>query len=483
MNKMKNPSVELILSFTQIGAMLRARRYLIFIVTMIAVLGAGITSMLLPKTYVATADIFIDYRVNDPIGGRQFHPLQDESYLQTQFDVIKSVQVAERVIAELHLQNSADSRRLIARYGEQGGLRALAESIAKNIEVAPHKNSRVIGIQYSAGTPQHAKEVVNAVVKSYIDLSLEMMNAPARARKDQYNAQLETLSRQMDEIQKKLTAYQQEFQIVDVDERADLESRQMSALSTKLMETQLQKLEAQAKRQSLEKLLKQGNLNSDIPEIAGIGHISGLKAALISLDTQLANAKTTLGVRHPRYIAIQDERKALMDKLEKESATAFQSQLTVESRLAQQEKVMEAELAGYQKKTFENKKHRDVISSYQRQLDSVQKVYNAAIQKFDELLMTSNVVISNATVMQWAELPEKHAKPLLKNNLVFGLIAGLMLGLSLAFLLELMRRKVRCLEDLEREFDVPVMAQVGFHERLLDKDVNIGRIAERKTHA
>jgi hypothetical protein len=43
---------------------------------------------------------------------------------------------------------------------------------------------------------------VNAVVKSYIDLSLEMMNAPARARKDQYNAQLETLSRQMDEIQK-----------------------------------------------------------------------------------------------------------------------------------------------------------------------------------------------------------------------------------------------------------------------------------------
>jgi uncharacterized protein involved in exopolysaccharide biosynthesis len=202
MNKMKNPSVELILSFTQIGAMLRARRYLIFIVTMIAVLGAGITSMLLPKTYVATADIFIDYRVNDPIGGRQFHPLQDESYLQTQFDVIKSVQVAERVIAELHLQNSADSRRLIARYGEQGWLTCARRVDRKNIEVAPHKNSRVIGIQYSAGTPQHAKEVVNAVVKSYIDLSLEMMNAPARARKDQYNAQLETLSRQMDEIQK-----------------------------------------------------------------------------------------------------------------------------------------------------------------------------------------------------------------------------------------------------------------------------------------
>ncbi|WP_369124738.1 Wzz/FepE/Etk N-terminal domain-containing protein, partial [Glaciimonas sp. Cout2] len=86
---MRSSSSELILSFTQIGAMLRARRELIFMITAGAVLIAGVVSLVLPKTYVATADIFIDYRMNDPISGRQFHPLQDESYLETQFDVIK----------------------------------------------------------------------------------------------------------------------------------------------------------------------------------------------------------------------------------------------------------------------------------------------------------------------------------------------------------------------------------------------------------
>jgi uncharacterized protein involved in exopolysaccharide biosynthesis len=101
--------------------------------------------------------------------------------------------------------------------------------------------------------------------------------------------------------------------------------------------------------------------------------------------------------------------------------------------LAPAGKEIENELAAYQKKTFENKKHRNVINSYQRQLDSVQKVYNAAIQKFDELLMTSNVAIANASVMRWAELPEKASKPLLKNNLIFGAIAGLMFSLSLSF--------------------------------------------------
>ncbi|MFZ6707678.1 Wzz/FepE/Etk N-terminal domain-containing protein [Undibacterium sp. TC9W] len=462
----KTSPSELVLSFAQIGAMLRARQLLIAFVMIVAVVGAVVASLVLPKTYVAVADIFIDYRVNDPIGGRQFHPMQDESYLQTQFDVIKSVQVAERVIQALGLQTTPEAKRFVQRYGEQRGLRALAESIVRNTDVSPHKNSRVIEIQYSSSDPKHAKEVANAVVKAYIDLSLEMMNAPARARRDQYNAQLESMSRQIDELQKKLTAYQQEYQIVDVDERADIESKQMNALSVRLIDVQLQKVEAQAKRQSLEKLVREGNPESDIPEIAGIGHISGLKAALISLDTQLANAKITLGLRHPKYMAINDERQALLDKLKRESATAFEMLGASEVRLSQQEKVIETEIASYQKKTFENKKHRDVISSYQRQLDSVQKIYNAAIQKFDELLMTSNVAISNASVMQWAELPEKHAKPLLRNNLVFGLLAGIVFGFGLAFLLELMNRRVRCLEDLEREFDEPVMAKIGFDEKL-----------------
>ncbi|MCH8620581.1 Wzz/FepE/Etk N-terminal domain-containing protein [Undibacterium sp. TS12] len=463
----KTSPSELVLSFGQIGAMLRARQVLIILVTIVSVAGAIVASLLLPKTYVATADIFIDYRMNDPISGRQFHPMQDESYLQTQFDVIKSVQVAERVIQALGLQASPEGKKQVLRYGEQRGLRALAESIVRNTEVSPHKNSRVIEIQYFAGDPKHAKEVANAIVKAYIDLSLEMMNAPARARRDQYNAQLESMSRQIDELQKKLTAYQQEYQIVDVDERSDIESKQMNTLSARLVDTQLQRVEAQAKRQSLEKMVKEGNLQSDIPEIAGIGHISGLKAALISLDAQLANAKITLGVRHPKYIAINDERQALLDKLQRESATAFEMLGAAEARLMQQEKVIEAEIATYQKKTFENKKHRDVISSYQRQLDSVQKIYNAAIQKFDELLMTSNVAISNASVMQWAELPEKHAKPLMRNNIVFGMLAGLVMGFGLAFLLELMNRRVRCLEDLEREFDEPVMAKLGFDEKLI----------------
>ncbi|MDE2430760.1 MAG: hypothetical protein KGM99_18730 [Burkholderiales bacterium] len=479
---MSSTSGELILSFAQIGAMLRAQRRLVLAVAFLVTILAGVISLSLPKTYIATVDIYIDFRMNDPIGGRQFSPMQDDSYLQTQFDLIRSVQVAERVIGALNLQETDAGKRFVAKFGEQRGIRALAESITKNIDVSPHKNSRIIEVGYSSDNPANARDVVNAIAKAYVDLSLEMMNAPARARKDQYNAQLESMSKQLDELQNKLTAYQQKYQIVDVDERTDRESKQMDALNVKLLDIQMQRVEAQAKRQSLDNLIRQGNSESDIPEIAGIGHISGIKAALNAIDTQLANARTTLGARHPRYLAIQGERQALLDKLKTESITAREVLESADSRLQQQEKVIESELANYQKKTFENKKHRDVIGSYQRQIDSVQKIYNSAIQKFDELLMTSNVAISNATVLQWAELPEKHAKPLLRTNLIFGMIAGALLGLSLAFLIELMHRKIRCIEDLEKEFDVPVMAKIGIDTKMLKADSKSNPDIERGLH-
>ncbi|MET3116440.1 succinoglycan biosynthesis transport protein ExoP [Undibacterium sp. GrIS 1.8] len=465
---MRNSPGDLLLSFSQIGAILYARRILIAAVVVVAVAIAMVASLVLPKTYIATSDIYIDYRINDPIGGRQFNPLQDESFLQTQFDVIKSVQVADRVIAERRLESSSAAQAYIKKYGEQSGMRAMAEEIVKNIEVTQHKNSRVVEVGYASNNRQDAKDMVNSVVKSYMELSTEMANAPARARRDQYNAQLENMSRQIDDLQKKLTSYQQEHQIIDADERADPESKQMESLGVHLVEVQVARIEAQAKRQSLERLMHGGNLGADLPEIAGIGNISGLKAGISTLEMQLANAKTSLGVRHPRYVAIEGELKSLNDRLKIESATAVAALLSNESRLQQQEKVIAADIAIYEKRTLANKIHRDVISSYQRQLDSVQKIYNAAIQKFDDLLMTSNVVISNATLMRSAELPEKQSKPLLRNNVIFGLIAGIFLGLGAAFLLELAHRRVRCIDDLEREFEVPVLAKVGFAEKLFD---------------
>ncbi|MCH3786616.1 hypothetical protein LZB36_09275, partial [Campylobacter jejuni] len=81
----------------------------------------------------------------------------------------------------------------------------LVEYIRRNLEVVKQQNSRVLTVSFSANTPQKAREFTNAVVNSYLAVSQNISSAAARARSEQYSAQLEQLRGEVDAIQDKLT--------------------------------------------------------------------------------------------------------------------------------------------------------------------------------------------------------------------------------------------------------------------------------------
>ena len=253
-------------------------------------------------------------------------------------------------------------------------------------------------------------------------------------------------------------------------------------MGSKLIQVQLEKMESQEKQRALENLIRSGNISSDIPDIIDSGNLDNIRTSLVDVESAISNAKASLGIKHPKYIALEQQRAALEKRLARESKTTVDALQMKVQRLAMQEKELSQSMNDYKNKTLENKKDRDVVSSYQRQLESVQRVYNAAIQKYDEILMTSRVSISNTVVMRWAEVPDKYDKPVLKINLLFGVVTGLILGLSLAFLLELANRRVRCVDDLKREFLVPVLGQIGFVQKQEEISA-INRFFSGSTHS
>jgi succinoglycan biosynthesis transport protein ExoP len=110
---------------------------------------------------------------------------------------------------------------------------------------------------------------------------------------------------------------------------------------------------------------------------------------------------------------------------------------------------------------LESKRHRDVISSYQRQLESAQRVYNTAVAKYDEILMLGTVNGTSLSVLRKAEAPLKHAKPQITKSVLMSVLVGLVLGLGLSFLLEIAVRRLRCLEDMERGLGLRLFGQIG----------------------
>ena len=449
------------LSSKQLASMISARRSTIFKTLLATMAVTIVVTLLLPKTYTASSDVFLDYKGNDPINGRLFSPMMDESYMQTQLDMIKSQAVAEKVIDALDLERTAAYHEAVERSGEARAHSQLVKRINDNTMVVTRRSSRVIEVEYAAGTAEQSRDLANAVVRAYIDLNQQISSASARARREQYNAQLEHLRKEADSIQQKLTKYQQEVGILDPNERNDLQSRQLGDLMTSLITVQNQQQEAQARKNATDSLVRGGMRIDELPEVAQRPNINDLKSKLSDVNKRLSDVQDVLGPRHPKTLALIGERDDILARISREARSSLDAQQIDTRRLALQEQALQKEVDTQRAKLLEQKQHRDIITSYQRQLDSVERVYNTALAKYDEILMASNINTFDLTVLRVAEVPSTHSKPLLMQNIAASILVGLALGFCLALLYELGQRRVRCEDDLVRGLHLPLIGHIG----------------------
>lgn len=460
-NTMPYRSAESGLSFVQLAAMLKARKKTIGLVTLLTITATFALTQALPRSYTASADLFIDYRASDPINGRQFHPMLDESYMQTQIDIIKSDEIANHVITATGMLSMDSFRRTVEQQGEARARSGLIKSVGKDLEVIVRKSSRVVELRYSAHSPELARDALNAAIKGYMQMATNISTAPAKTRQEQYNIQLQSLRQEMDRIQQVATEYQQKHQIIESEERYDNSSHQLNEMSSKLLGVQAQRNEALARKRVIQNMVKSGVPAEEVPEIAQLRGITELKLRLAELEGKIAEMSGVLGESHPKLKAVQSERNVLRERLDREAQTALNALLADDSRFSQHADSLQGQFQAQQRQVLEMKRHRDVLGSYQRQLDSVRSIYNSAIQKYDEILMASSVNSPSLAVLRWAEAPFSHSKPILRTNLLMSLPSGLLLGLCLAFVAEMAIRRVRCLDDMQREFDIPVLGHTA----------------------
>lgn len=449
------------LSFAQLSAILLARKWTIAIVIVATLCATYALTNSLPKVYTSSAELFIDFRSNDPISGRQFTAANDEAYMQTQVDMIRSEEVANRIIESTKLMSGDAVKKIIERDGDVKARSIVIEGIGKNLEVNMRRTSRVVEVKYSADSPARARDALNAAIQAYMDLVMRISLAPAKSRQEQYSSQLDSLRQELDKIQSSITEYQQKYGIVDADERLDTGSRQLNELTTRQSAAQSLRLEADARHRAIQALLKSGVPPMDIPEVAQQRGIPELRLRLSDLDRQTAEVMNIYGRNHPKYKIVTAEREMLMRRLERESEVALSAVLMEQRRFDTQTDAIAREVEEQQRKLLEMKKHRDVISSYQRQMESVRQVYTSAVQKYDELLMASTVNTPSLAVLRWADLPYTHSKPKLQTNLVMAFPVGFLLGLAIVFLTELTGRRLRHVDDLEKELNLSVLGRIG----------------------
>lgn len=439
--------------------LLRARRKLILSTLLATILLALGWSLVQSKTYTATTSVLLNYKGVDPLTGLTMPGQLLPGYMATQIDIISSKNVALRVVDRLRL---ASNPAVISQFQEatdgQGTVRDwLADLLLRKLDIKPSRESSVVEISFKGADPAFAAAVANAFAEEYQNVSVRLKTEPMKKASAYFNEQTKQLRDNVETAQARLSKYQQEKGIVSLDNnRVDVELERLNDLSSQLVAAQAMAMEATSR----ERMAGGGNAQS--PDVANNPLIQNLRVALAAAEAKLAESASRYGRNHPGYQAASAEVDKMRADLNAALATVSRSVGGNAQVLRQREEELRAALAAQKARVLELNRTRDELGVLLKDLDSAQRAFDAASQRFSQTRIEAQSEQSDIAVLNPAVAPVEPSGPRILLNTLVAVLLGTVLGVGVALLLELLNRPVRSSADVQELLGIPVLGSVAW---------------------
>ena len=441
------------ISVQQVICILRAYKWHSVITVIVLSCLAFVAVKLLPKIYVATATLIVNYENKDPLAGRDFPSGEQNSFVPTQIELIMSRVVLQPVVERLGLTTDREFTK-----GFSGPPAALMEVVTKALHdsllVQQGMGSQLLYVSASARQPTRAADIANAVADEYLKQERQRTNEPAGARAERYSQQLAELRAKAAAAQDLVTAFRQEHGMTEVEsDKVDVEGATLADLQSKLDA-------AQNSRRDLESRQINANANSDA--VLDSATVVSLRSKLSSQQAQMAELRATLGPKHPKVVELSSQMEATRHSLAEEVQSISANNSVQLARARELEAKYKSAVEAERTRLLERRGLQDQGAKLVLELQSAQTTYKKALDGYDQIVFASAGNYTDVSLISRADPPVKAEKPNKLKLLLVGLMGSLGAGIAWPFAYELfVNRRLRCRDDFERHFGIPVLAQLG----------------------
>ncbi len=456
----------------------------VIIGAIVAALVAGIIiTLLTTPLYTATASIEISRetdRVTKLEGVQSETASQDLEFYQTQYGLLKSRSLAERVAKKLKLVDdpafystfrttapgAVDAgggvTRMAARDADKR-LRTAASILLSNIDVAPVRASRLVSISFTSPDPALSARVANAWGVHFMQSNLERrFDATSYARKF-LEDRLEQLRQRLEESERLLVSYAARERIITVAPAAtnganspaaerSLVAEDLAAINSELAVATADRVKAQSRSEA-----GAGGAVSEALNNPAIGVLRQRRAEvsaeyaklLVQFEPGYPPAKALASQVAQLDQSIAREERRVRDSLQ----TSYRESVVREQELGSRVEGLKASLLDLRRRSIQ-------YNIYQREVDTNRQLYDGLLQRYKEIGVAGGVGTNNVSVVDPATVPQAPSKPRLFLNLLISLFAGLGLGGLLAFALEQIDETITEPREVESTLKYPLLGAV-----------------------
>ncbi|HEY3814268.1 MAG TPA: polysaccharide biosynthesis tyrosine autokinase [Caulobacteraceae bacterium] len=450
-------------------------------------------SLLMTPIYRATGVIQIDMEAPkvvdvDPQRQEARQEQNADQFYQTQYGLLKSRALAERVVNKLNLASNASY--LISGSPVLGFLHVRAQfdsplnqtfdyrhrlavrKFMDHIKVTPVRGSRLVKISYDSIDPKLAALIVNTTADEYIASSLDQRFQASSYARQFLEDHLADQKQKLEASERALVQYATAQHIVNIgapsagaDGKTSSDGQSLDAASLSALNESL--AQAKGARILAEQRWKSANSTQvmALPDVLGNPAVQALQARKAQLESDYQDK---LKIYKPDFPAMTQIR-AQIDETDKQIAAQvanIKESLHEQYEVAQhQEASLGGQVSGLTSSVLNLKNRSIEYDTLQREVDTNQQLYDGLLQQFKAISVAGNVVANNIFKIDTAIVPSHPSQPRPLLNVLAALGAGLVLGVLLAFGLEYLDDSIKVPEDVESKLGIPLLGSIPVLEK------------------
>ncbi len=429
------------MSLAQFWATLRAARWSIVLMMLVASGVAWFLAADLPKQYTAKARVMLNIDSTDPTQYAALKRNTEQSYIATEMKLVVDDNVTRAVVTKLGWPDNPQviTAWQLATGGEGDVTTWAANQIAQSIAVQQLEDSSIIEIYYTSSSLEAAKQIVALIRAAFIEQNLKLRVDAAR-RAAAWNRT---------QVTRELTGLQ----------RAEAARAAFMAANQIPLDTPQGGLDYAAQATAMQQSVGAIDAAKSAAEAPEDPVVTKLRRKLDGLDAQLAVVRLQ-GETNPATVALTAERANVAQQLAREQAVSRAGPSATDAQIGVVRAQRDADYLAARLRLIDRAPLYDRLATLDREVKFRTVRYTAAaarVADFDQIAAapTGLAVIGDVIASDDPSYPNV--------PLMVAIAAGSSFALAsaLAVVRELVQRQVRGAEDLRFFAKVPVLAVIA----------------------
>lgn len=495
------PQQEETLDIVEYWRAIAKRRWSILGLALLVAVLATLVVYAMQPSYRGTATLLIEQGKNKVVSIEEVYSqgMIQREYYQTQVEILKSDELARKVIEKLKLTTHPDYDPRQAEPGfvsrilgsvlhdekgaptEEAVLQSVMRKFKANLQVQLIRNSQLAQISFTSYDRELAAKVPNTMADLFIESDLEARVAMTQKATEWLRERMGELRTKVDAAEKNLQDYRDREHIVDAKGVAmSGASRQLEELTKSLVDSRAKRAEAEA-AYNLVQQIHAGRSKAtydSIPAVIRNPLVQRMKEMEGEAERRLNEAGKRYGPEHPAMIKARAELDAARENtrrqieivvasISKEYEVARANEVAVERALGQ----TKGDIQGLNRKEFQ-------LGILEREVQQNRNLYDMFVNRLKETSAAGDLQSTVARVVDPAIMPLVPYAPKKAQIVGISTAVALVLAAMLALLLDRLNNTLNSTSGVEQRLGVPALGVLQLIKGLTGAGKKKGFISE-----